>query len=428
MAPCGPSRDWLMCCGWGGPICEGARKHGQGACETLETRLLDNGVGETVRNSGARAGESVKSHGATGMVTRGLRTINWSTNIRLQIASFREGPLFYQSLYHNIILVKFAGIFVGLRTLVDKLGISVHNLAGSHHNYHSPLYRVRGHHPLASAATHVDSTKSRLFAPTKSSAAQTISRDPDDPEQGDRRVQLTSHSVSRSVSPKKEVVTTRLPESTPQASSSAVATRTRQGLKNPTRAAPSLADTSRGRKPRSNASQKPLNPVTTLETAHTTSPRELAFRTSSTFEVDPPLRGPTLLGLNLTSSRPPSPMGMITTTSAGHSDSPADLPLPDSGEASWQREIQEGMERGFALSPMADLVRAYNSHTDEEFSLFRRVNSLASKKALDISEVVDRGVSIFAQPIARFGLKTGFLLRTDHTIKEMQSLLTEQLR
>ncbi|KAJ7909252.1 hypothetical protein B0H13DRAFT_2330547 [Mycena leptocephala] len=74
---------------------------------------------------------------------------------------------------------------------------------------------------------------------------------------------------------------------------------------------------------------------------------------------------------------------------------------------------------------MADLVRTYNQHTDEDYSLFRRVTTIASKKALDISEVMDRGVSLFAQPVAQFGLETGFLLRTDRTIKEMQALLTK---
>ncbi|KAJ7824858.1 hypothetical protein B0H13DRAFT_2375235 [Mycena leptocephala] len=90
-----------------------------------------------------------------------------------------------------------------------------------------------------------------------------------------------------------------------------------------------------------------------------------------------------------------------------------------------RRELQEGMDRGFALSPMADLVLAYNHHQDDEYSLFRRVNTLSSKKALDISEIIDRGVSIIALPVARFGLETGFLLRTDRTIKEMQALLTQ---
>jgi hypothetical protein len=83
------------------------------------------------------------------------------------------------------------------------------------------------------------------------------------------------------------------------------------------------------------------------------------------------------------------------------------------------------MERGFALSPMGELVIAYNQHSDEEFSLFRRINTLSSKKALEISDIINRGVSIVMLTVARFGLETGFLLRMDRSIKEMQALLTK---
>jgi hypothetical protein len=52
-----------------------------------------------------------------------------------------------------------------------------------------------------------------------------------------------------------------------------------------------------------------------------------------------------------------------------------------------------------------------------------RTTSLASKKALGISEVVDRGVNVIPQPVGHFGLETVFLLQTDRIIKDMQSLL-----
>jgi hypothetical protein len=61
MVPCGPCRDWLMRRGCGSPICEGARKHDQGACETLETTLLNGGAGETAKNGGTWVGELVNS-------------------------------------------------------------------------------------------------------------------------------------------------------------------------------------------------------------------------------------------------------------------------------------------------------------------------------------------------------------------------------
>ncbi|KAJ7878891.1 hypothetical protein B0H13DRAFT_2346282 [Mycena leptocephala] len=118
-------------------------------------------------------------------------------------------------------------------------------------------------------------------------------------------------------------------------------------------------------------------------------------------------------------------MATILAPSAEHS--PAARPSTPIGttEVPARREMQEGMDRGFALSPMADLVLAFNHHSDEDYSLFRRVNTLSSKKALDISEIIDRGVSIVPLPTARFGLETGFLLRTDRTIKEMQALLIQ---
>jgi hypothetical protein len=74
--------------------------------------------------------------------------------------------------------------------------------------------------------------------------------------------------------------------------------------------------------------------------------------------------------------------------------------------------LQPGMERGFALSDMASLLMQYNQQNDDELSLFMRTTSIASKKALGISDIIDRGVNIIKQPIARFGLETGFLLRT----------------
>ncbi|KAJ7792684.1 hypothetical protein B0H13DRAFT_2393912 [Mycena leptocephala] len=118
---------------------------------------------------------------------------------------------------------------------------------------------------------------------------------------------------------------------------------------------------------------------------------------------------------------------MATMLAPSAERSPAAQPSTPIGptEVPVRREMQEGMDRGFALSPMADLVLAFNHHSDEDYSLFRRVNTLSSKKALDISEIIDRGVSIVPMPMARFGLETGFLLRTDRTIKEMQLLLTQ---
>ncbi|KAF8213357.1 hypothetical protein K438DRAFT_1750659 [Mycena galopus ATCC 62051] len=99
------------------------------------------------------------------------------------------------------------------------------------------------------------------------------------------------------------------------------------------------------------------------------------------------------------------------------------------GSEAEQESSLRGMERGFALSPMADLVRAYNSSSDSELSLFQRVMMLASKASFDISDILDQGViaesSSTKYELACFSLETGFLLRTERTLKEMQDTLSQ---
>jgi hypothetical protein len=81
------------------------------------------------------------------------------------------------------------------------------------------------------------------------------------------------------------------------------------------------------------------------------------------------------------------------------------------------------MERGFALSEMGALIMEYNQQGENELSLFMRTTSIASKKALGISDVLDRGVNVLPQPVGRFSLETAFLFRTDKAIKDMQFIL-----
>jgi hypothetical protein len=73
------------------------------------------------------------------------------------------------------------------------------------------------------------------------------------------------------------------------------------------------------------------------------------------------------------------------------------------------------MEKGFALSPMGNLVIEYNQQLENEISIFMRTTSIISKKSLGISDIMDRGVNLEKQNLGRFGLETGFLLRTDRT-------------
>ncbi|KAJ7301385.1 hypothetical protein DFH08DRAFT_827581 [Mycena albidolilacea] len=88
------------------------------------------------------------------------------------------------------------------------------------------------------------------------------------------------------------------------------------------------------------------------------------------------------------------------------------------------RPVAPGMERGYAMSPMAELERNYASHSENEASLFERSTSIASKCSLDPTDVLDRGVSLHDRPVARFSLETGFLIRTEKTIKDMNALLS----
>ncbi|KAJ7858137.1 hypothetical protein B0H14DRAFT_2577918 [Mycena olivaceomarginata] len=87
---------------------------------------------------------------------------------------------------------------------------------------------------------------------------------------------------------------------------------------------------------------------------------------------------------------------------------------------------QPGMEKGFALSPMGDLVREYNVQ-DKDLSIFIRSTRIAGKKVLERSEVMDRGVSLVLSPQSqdRFSLETGFWMRTERTIRELQALLNK---
>ncbi|KAJ7812730.1 hypothetical protein B0H14DRAFT_2605577 [Mycena olivaceomarginata] len=87
---------------------------------------------------------------------------------------------------------------------------------------------------------------------------------------------------------------------------------------------------------------------------------------------------------------------------------------------------QPGMEKGFSLSPMGDLVREYNAQ-DQDLSIFIRSTCLAGKKALERAEVMDRGISLRPQTpaVERFSLETGFWMRTERTIRELQALLNK---
>ncbi|KAJ7799234.1 hypothetical protein B0H14DRAFT_3491805 [Mycena olivaceomarginata] len=90
--------------------------------------------------------------------------------------------------------------------------------------------------------------------------------------------------------------------------------------------------------------------------------------------------------------------------------------------------VLKGMEKGYALSPMADLEREYTSSSDKETSLFQRATMIASSKGLASSSVMDRGLSSRGRVVARFSLEMGFLILTEKTVKDMDTLLRNTVR
>ncbi|KAJ7835422.1 hypothetical protein B0H13DRAFT_1913575 [Mycena leptocephala] len=90
-----------------------------------------------------------------------------------------------------------------------------------------------------------------------------------------------------------------------------------------------------------------------------------------------------------------SPLQSLTS-----SPSPMDVQSnpPNSPEILGEQR-QPGMEKGFALSPMGNLVIEYNQQQDEEISIFMRTTSVISEKSLGISDILDRGVNLEKQNI-----------------------------
>ncbi|KAK7026608.1 hypothetical protein R3P38DRAFT_3191855 [Favolaschia claudopus] len=75
------------------------------------------------------------------------------------------------------------------------------------------------------------------------------------------------------------------------------------------------------------------------------------------------------------------------------------------------------------LDAVETLLEEYESAENEEVSLYLRTSSIANKRVLDKSEIVDRGTTIPPQVLARFGLSAGYMLMVSRTIRQMQSLL-----
>ncbi|KAJ6503133.1 hypothetical protein DFH09DRAFT_857218, partial [Mycena vulgaris] len=83
-----------------------------------------------------------------------------------------------------------------------------------------------------------------------------------------------------------------------------------------------------------------------------------------------------------------------------------------------------GMERGFALSPMGELMRKFLEESDGENSLFVRTNMVISKKDLTPKDVQDRGIA-YKVAFPRFSLETGFSIRLKSLLRELQEILIQ---
>ncbi|KAJ7140425.1 hypothetical protein C8R46DRAFT_1046929 [Mycena filopes] len=232
---------------------------------------------------------------------------------------------------------------------------------------------------------------SRLLAPTKASKAKS-SRVNEESNLVDRKAQGPStlirpakssiRSVARSISPAK-----------PSAQEGKPSTRPRQttlfkGSLDNTTVHPRAPSSARA-PPVSQAS--PVN--VTFGSARNLLPDSEA---PARFQVDPPLR---------------SSMATETQSEAA----------PTRGD-DLSTHPNPGMRRGYAMSEMADLQREYLKEGLEESSLFLRVNSVISKKALDARDILDRG-NANVDPRPRFCVKPDLLTRVDLTIGDMQSVL-----
>ncbi|KAJ6567729.1 hypothetical protein DFH09DRAFT_1081164 [Mycena vulgaris] len=100
---------------------------------------------------------------------------------------------------------------------------------------------------------------------------------------------------------------------------------------------------------------------------------------------------------------------------------PEDVPIPEYSVS------HAGMSRGYAMSEMAELQRAFLQEGEGDVSTFRRVKLIVSKQSLDPVDVNDRGLGPM-QYLPRFGLAPGLAMTIRNTIKETQGFLQKASR
>ncbi|KAJ6476079.1 hypothetical protein C8R45DRAFT_1077091 [Mycena sanguinolenta] len=238
--------------------------------------------------------------------------------------------------------------------------------------------------------------KARLLEPAKSSAARrnvpsTTASEADEPHPYSH-----SRSASRSLSPKKEDLTVPIGKSVVSVAATPAAGRTYTAVKKGKKVEfLKLATVTRSRNKLTTSRR--LHPVTTFKTAHASSPLP---HEEDEEPLDIEFRS-LLLSSPLSSPRISSKATRTERT----------------------RPVQPGMERGFAMSTMAELVREYTKQHDEELSVFSRATTIAGKRNLETTNVMDRGVMNDGSRDSRFALETGFRMRIERTIIEMQAII-----
>ncbi|KAJ7261916.1 hypothetical protein C8J57DRAFT_1232054 [Mycena rebaudengoi] len=88
------------------------------------------------------------------------------------------------------------------------------------------------------------------------------------------------------------------------------------------------------------------------------------------------------------------------------------------------RPLQRGMERGYALSPMAELDLLYLKDEEDSLSTFVRVKMMSSKRSLDLYDILDRGISN-SDSLPRFAMEKGLSLRVQQTVSEFQRFIEQ---
>ncbi|KAJ7246355.1 hypothetical protein C8J57DRAFT_1523486 [Mycena rebaudengoi] len=84
-----------------------------------------------------------------------------------------------------------------------------------------------------------------------------------------------------------------------------------------------------------------------------------------------------------------------------------------------------GMEKGYNASPMAALRTEYLTDAEQEYSLGVRVKTLIEKTELDPRDIIDRGLTLDKVSLPRLGLETGFAMRLDSTLKDLQTIIRQ---